>query len=278
MPIAHPVPLIDPIRKYVLFTNGKCGGTTIKSWFLSNIDFYQAVSNPFYSAKRFGLLFAIGGYLKYFNSRLQVKEMTNADLRDSINFYRSAYSKRNAKARYSLDYKKIIITRDPFKRVVSGFVDKFCGEDRNEAWVAGVVESHGNNGDFSFSDFVNYLCNVKEELHDPHWRRQTFIIDGVDVDYFLKLENIEEDFRSVSHVVGEEFSDYFAVKRQGNIYKDDASWKSNEVPYLSQNEIMSLAEKAGSFPGHSCFLNEELKVKIRKVYEKDFTRFTYYDK
>jgi hypothetical protein len=32
-PDANPVPLLDPVRKFVLFTNGKCGGTTIKTWF-----------------------------------------------------------------------------------------------------------------------------------------------------------------------------------------------------------------------------------------------------
>ena len=36
--VPDPIPLVDPARRFVLFTNGKCGGTTLKSWFFANLD------------------------------------------------------------------------------------------------------------------------------------------------------------------------------------------------------------------------------------------------
>ena len=35
----NPMPLVDPVRRFVLYTNAKCGGTTLKTWFFENVGF-----------------------------------------------------------------------------------------------------------------------------------------------------------------------------------------------------------------------------------------------
>jgi len=32
------MPLVDPVHRFILFTNAKCGGTTLKAWFFDNLD------------------------------------------------------------------------------------------------------------------------------------------------------------------------------------------------------------------------------------------------
>ena len=54
----NPMPLVDPVHRFVLFTNAKCGGTTLKAWFFENLDFATLHWRPATLVGAFGPAYA----------------------------------------------------------------------------------------------------------------------------------------------------------------------------------------------------------------------------
>ena len=45
--LKKPYPLINFDKKFILFTNAKCGGTTMKVWFLDSLELTDNFNNTF---------------------------------------------------------------------------------------------------------------------------------------------------------------------------------------------------------------------------------------
>lgn len=268
-----PLPLINPIKKYALYTNAKCGGTTIKAWFLSNLELEKY--SPKEVAEIFGIKFFVKFYIGQYRGVARRKEISNELLRRFINGYRREVSKKLLKDSLSGEYRNVLITRNPYHRVVSAYLDKFCGEDKDKTWVQEVVLKAGDKGDFTFLDFLSYLENEKEECQNPHWRRQTFIVDDIGIDYYVKLEDIFNDMSTISDVVGGRDFELLQTKRQNTEYDKEMLWEGYSPDQMSQKDIAELSKELGCYPRYNLFLTEETIVRIYNIYLKDFERLPY---
>lgn len=96
-------------------------------------------------------------------------------------------------------------------------MDKICGDDREAPWVRAVREGGGTGGDITFEGFLDYLERAGDAC-DPHWRRQSYVMEGHAIDAFVRLERLEEDFRAVAYRVGGAHLGLFAPRLQSNRY------------------------------------------------------------
>ena len=93
----NPMPLVDPVHRFVLFTNAKCGGTTLKAWFFENLDFATLHRRPATLVGAFGPAYAAahlrrGWRLARRAARAAPGSSDHKErLRAFVTFYRRAY-------------------------------------------------------------------------------------------------------------------------------------------------------------------------------------------
>lgn len=273
-----PVPLVDPVRKFILFTNGKCGGTTLKTWFFSNLDISRLERQPLQSARIFGPTFALRHLLRGRRVAPRGAALQDIDtIRRFTNHYRKSYCIDALATEKTHAFFNFAVVRHPEDRVVSGYVDKICGEDRDEPWVREVVERGGRDGAISFNGFLDYLESVEEERCDPHWRRQSYIFGERRMDAFVRLETLSEDFARIASRVGDAHLAVFEAKRQSCRY-DPAAWAAAmdfDMPDRSSQEVMAWVARHGAFPPKEAFLTDTVRARIRRIYARDFEVLPY---
>ena len=133
--------MVDPVHGFALFTNAKCGGTTLKHWFISSARLRRMIWSPFGAPRYYGTKVASKKYAKILlMAHRYRKRGSNADARAWVAHFSRMLSTTTASPMGS-NIKKFLVVRDPISRAVSGYVDKFCGEDRNTTWVREVVDA-----------------------------------------------------------------------------------------------------------------------------------------
>ena len=99
-------------------------------------------------------------------------------------------------------YFRVCVARDPYRRIVSAYLDKVCGDGRGAGWVQAVIHEAGCDGALSFEQLLGYLEAVNERVCNPHWRRQTYVLDDQRVDAFVRVERLQEEMSMLADIVG----------------------------------------------------------------------------
>lgn len=106
-----------------------------------------------------------------------------------------------------MDYYFFTFVRNPFKRIVSLYVNKF--EDREKILDSGFFQyKHYFGGiidqNISFKSFVNIISKIPDKLSERHFISQDFYIEKSPkkVDFIGKLENFHEDYGNLCETVG----------------------------------------------------------------------------
>lgn len=107
--------------------------------------------------------------------------------------------------KYSLNsnekkYFKFTFVRNPFKRLVSCYKEKFTNNSSErdyflfDVYLFGFFK-HPNN----FEEFIKTIIQIPDFLAEKHFKSQYFnlLSQGEKIDYFGKLENISEDFKII---------------------------------------------------------------------------------
>jgi tetratricopeptide (TPR) repeat protein len=170
------------------------------------------------------------------------------------------------------DYFKFIILRNPFKRVISTYADKFVNRlNKNDPHAIPVIEEVyqylGLPVDFqksiTFNQFVEHLLRTEDAQLDSHWRPQSiyFASGLVKFDYvgqFEKLERVIEDLEQRLNVKMDS-----GVSKHRTTYSTIASVENFHELYPS--ELKSLP----SFPQSSQFYTQEIEELVRSRYSED---------
>ena len=164
------------------------------------------------------------------------------------------------------DYITIMIIRNPYKRIISGFLDKYRqnGEFINK-W---------NHDNITFSMFVNELeKNNWDVLSKMHFLPQT--LEGFDMKVLnskiLKIYDINNiDYKYIEELYNQKIPEIILHKKKGHEREKFEKNFDNYVYDLNMDEYYSYNIDI------KYFYNEEIKNKILKYYNDDFTFFLNY--
>jgi hypothetical protein len=177
----------------------------------------------------------------------------------------------------SLGWYSLAVVRNPYDRVVSAFVDKFCTAEVGAGWVQGAIRAAREDArkglSLSFEQFVRYITSVPDELCDRHWRSQTFTLAGRKLSKLVRVEELERDMIEVSRALSLATSP--ALRRdQARVYRH-VSGDSGSFSGVSNYEIMMFREAHRTYPSKEAFWTAELKELVAARFASDFLSLGY---
>jgi len=144
--------------------------------------------------------------------------------------------------------------RNPFKRIVSLYVNKF--EDREKIVETGFFQYQRYMGgiinqNISFGSFVKIISNIPDKFSERHFISQSFFIERINKPLFIgKLENLNKDFGYVCNKVGIEkklsksnksfnydYRDYYNIEILDMVYH---RYKNDVIGFGYENEYEEL--------------------------------------
>ena len=176
----------------------------------------------------------------------------------------------NATTKESLqaDY-TFIILRNPFRRLLSFFLDKLCHppEEKSEGSYQHAQEVFGFSENHSFLDFINYIWENPNSIYkDEHTRPQCDFLLYRQYDDYFALERIEEANLRIHEKTGVKIYD---VRDKNSIFTSKGREYSQEITSTTQaNEIKNLLEKNKIPVAENMYSNEMIK-KVSTLYLQD---------
>jgi hypothetical protein len=163
------------------------------------------------------------------------------------------------------NYITIIIVRNPYKRLISGFIDKYrkTGEYRH-LWKDLFL---------SFSQFVDKLINYDNQIETHHFTPQTTekFDKKILLSKIIKFYDIGKiDYEYIEQLYNKKIHEYVLNKKQGherllNVNVDD--YYNNYVYDLNIDDYIDYNIDI------KYFYNEDIREKVFNFYIDDFTFF-----
>lgn len=156
---------------------------------------------------------------------------------------------RRQTSRVFEQFYKFTIVRDPYSRLVSGYLDKIVGAEGPYIKMVSRFLGVSPQNEISLSDFVTFLEHEDNRDSDPHWCQQTdlIFIPVEQLDFIGKFENLDHDLAAILH----------------RLYPE------NHQPVDWIPHATSASEKVRQL------VDETLAARIAKLYQKDFELLGY---
>lgn len=163
------------------------------------------------------------------------------------------------------NYTTIIFSRNPYKRIVSGFLDKYNDK--------GTARNKWKHPTITFSSFVNEVINENWEIIDKHhFTPQTS--EAFKESIFLSKKLTFYDISSINYEYIEELFNKKIpeeiIKWKGTHTREQAVDKKHNNTYVYN---INMSEYFTSNVDTKYFYNEEIKNKIFNFYKNDFEFF-----
>jgi hypothetical protein len=157
-------------------------------------------------------------------------------------------------------YKKILFIRNPYKRIVSGYYDKY---------VLSKIDINIGIKDFTFENFIDDLDkNGLKNINYHHFCPQ--LLDkwdnSINPDIIFDIKNINYDY------LNEVFSKNI-YPELSNISRGDHKTNYNNSSDPSFNIPKSIMSEYESITPYEYFYNEDIKSKVYEFYKKDLAKF-----
>ena len=135
----------------------------------------------------------------------------------------------------ALPYKKVVVVRNPFDRLVSCWENKINDPVGNATWAKRFIEPIGLPAGTPFKEWALRVCLQPDEYSDRHYRSQVaqISLNGVLVpDTIIKLEDgtlwedlgikpFPQTMNKTSHMPYQEYYDEELIKAVGIRYAED---------------------------------------------------------
>jgi hypothetical protein len=147
---------------------------------------------------------------------------------------------------------KFCFVRNPYTRLLSAYLEKIkLGKNQKRSILLHMGKYPYNlNTEIYFSEFVHVVCEQPIISMDPHWRIQYYqtFQDHINYDFCGKLENFDQDIKTVLSKINKNYSKYMLSIR------------------THSTQANNLLEQ---------YYSSELIKKVQEKYSKDFEYFGY---
>ncbi len=173
----------------------------------------------------------------------------------------------------SPEYYKFTVLRNPFHRIVSGYLDKFAKHPVPESFAQAVVKSVQTSlglaldieKSITFRQFVDYLVSTPDDQLNDHWRPQHNFMAAVKFDLIGQFEKLDEVIASLENALG--------VQVQRNVSKHATKYKQfSERADFCDWYPLELRALDGMPQAHQLF-SKDLKIKIQLRYQQDIALY-----
>ena len=227
--------LINHPYKFIFFWNAKCGCSTLKK------IFYEITEGDFYSGDN------IHGFIGYLNSHKYFVPKENLE-------------------NYS-HYKKIIVVRDPWSRLVSFYTNKtLLVKKESNIDIYGIFDSKN----YSFNELVHIMFTMKPELFQHHLELQAYGIEDIEFDHVILLSEMSQKLPLILQSLGIDIGRLRSLSTSSNSTSYDSSF-TEKVMHLKPEEFNNF----NRLPSYHCFYNETLINMVAKIYERDILKFNF---
>ena len=222
--------IIEP-KKIILFWSPKSGSTSI-----------------------------IAMLLKYYNITVANSYQTHF-----WKYYESDISCRFQSNKNYDDYNIIVVVRNPYHRIVSGFIGKFCRKNAPNKMIDGCV---------NFEDFVNIFHNNPDIVLNIDREHFSFQTDGEGYDFLNKLSK----YKNIK------FYDINEIDKIAKILNVPGCNLNNRKILNSGKQLLTkyvynlnyLLLDNYLITNYSLFYNENIKSKVYEIYQDDFVFCSHY--
>ena len=109
------------------------------------------------------------------------------------------------------DFSKILITRNPIKRILSCYNYMVVGKHKytylrrsGRKWFKDPIEAYTKKSLYtiSFTELVDYTLNTPPELLDIHLAPQSFMAEHIEFTHLVKVENLNQELQATANELG----------------------------------------------------------------------------
>ena len=255
------IPIVNEKYKYILFYNPKSACTSVRKLFL----------------------------------HIHIDELNNDDRSRLDQWHNlSAIFKYSPQNDYS-SYKTINVVRNPYNRVVSGFLSIFVNTIKNNRFEKRIQKTLLHIGkavgkcemlDVSFSDLIVFLQDhgieiLIKKFKEPHFQEQSVYYAlperGFTFNYICRVETLKHDLlKAFAGVFGDHEKLFNAVKLyiSDEFKVENYTRMSDSDNYFHNVPIKDLLELP-VLPSYKNFLPNLIMEKVERIYERDFATFHY---
>jgi len=235
--------LISRKHRFILATTAKCGSGTAKEWFLyeHNILLEQHIRTG------------------------QVDKYLGMSVHDYVRSLKTQYCATEKELLHiPHSYSKIIVVRNPWKRVVSFYCDKIL---KQKNWLPALNTStkESYSKDITFREFVQYIEKIPDSALEGHLRPQSYTRENFDFDFVIKLEKFGEEVMQVTKALQLPHT-LVNIHRNKTVY--DKNIMAAHTFDMKPQEIISP-------PPYQNFYDQELYDIVRFKYRQDIDKFNY---
>jgi len=176
----------------------------------------------------------------------------------------------------SPDYYKMIILRNPFSRLASGYLDKFAKHPYPESFAVEVIKSVQEflnldldiEKSITFDQFIKYLSRKEDYELNDHWQPQNIFVGSIKFDLIGQFENLSY----VLDVLEKKYS--IQIPRKGAEHATNYQDFSEEKPFhtMYPGELRKLA----GMPKAKQLYSAELESIVRSRYAEDIMLYEQY--
>ena len=163
-----------------------------------------------------------------------------------------------------------VILRNPFKRLLSFFLDKLChtqvqnDSDRSREYSQRIFKFNEN---LSYSDFIDYIWKHPETIYkDAHTRPQCDFLLYRNYDSYYTLENIAHANEMIQKKTGIDVED---IRATNSIFTTKDHQRCKEINSSTKAGEINQLLKAGKIPFTENMYTRDMIKKVACIYLQD---------
>ena len=122
---------------------------------------------------------------------------------------------------------------------------------------------------------MDYLAQQDDKDLNPHWRRQSYILENVKLDRIIDLKELNTVIPEIESQLGLSTGIDLQSRRQANPYTAKTAGELSFVGNMSNMQLIEHQKKTNTFPAKALFYNDALRSKVKQIYKADFALYPF---